>query len=268
MGIALTGSLDAAAQRLQAIFDQAVQRKRGLGQPLSDFEQWWAAAAASAKTRSAPGSDGQARKGFSARAPQSPLPEVPELVDSSPDPEPFGSAGSRKPRSSPLAPLAGLIEPEEDLLAPSYRSVDETARLAALQFDQSGPGRIANALDSIWPLSLELWHAFQARNIAEATEQDAAVAQTFDGWQLDAARHAALSYELARRIGGDAAKRWTDAHEVSGGNTPGSRLMDLTNNSIGRALAMDPRNAGRSARDVALDALQSAQLQMRPFKFK
>jgi hypothetical protein len=77
----------------------------------------------------------------------------------------------------------------------------------------------------------------------------------------DAFRHAVWSINMTREIGPDAAKEIGDAHERSEVNPVGERLMDLFNNAVGRQLAMDPANAGRSATDIALQALAAGQLQ-------
>ena len=42
--------------------------------------------------------------------------------------------------------------------------------------------------------------------------------------------------------------------------------MDLYNNRIGRDLASDPRNKGRSSVDVILDALNKGMLRTKPYK--
>ena len=87
---------------------------------------------------------------------------------------------------------------------------------------------------------------------------------------------------MTREFGLRAAKGIGDAHERAGKydapdvydlnrkarsirNGPEERLMDLFNNHAGRALAMDPRNAGRSGIEVILEAARDGVLQTRPF---
>ena len=81
----------------------------------------------------------------------------------------------------------------------------------------------------------------------------------------DAFRHALWSFLMTRELGPEMAKRFGDAHEISEPNPGGERLMDLYNNHMGRVLALDPRNKGRPAEDVIMEAIRNGQLQTRPF---
>ncbi len=73
---------------------------------------------------------------------------------------------------------------------------------------------------------------------------------------------------MTRAMGPDAAKFAADATEISGAGSVGARLMDLYNNNVGRKLALDPRNTGRPAEDVIMDAVRAGLLQTVPFKIK
>ena len=61
------------------------------------------------------------------------------------------------------------------------------------------------------------------------------------------------------------AKTFTDAHETTVQNDPGERLMDLYNNEVGRRLAMDPKNRGRPAEEVIMEALHNDRMQVSQF---
>lgn len=87
----------------------------------------------------------------------------------------------------------------------------------------------------------------------------------------DAYRHALWSFLMARELGPQVAKAFTDAWEISHPGGPadfspiGSRLMDLYNNRVGRMLALDPRNRERPAEEVIHEALKNGLLQTRRF---
>jgi hypothetical protein len=53
-----------------------------------------------------------------------------------------------------------------------------------------------------------------------------------DGGQFNAIRHARWAAGLARRIGAERARTWTDAHETAF-TTPEDQIMDLWNNDVG-----------------------------------
>jgi hypothetical protein len=57
----------------------------------------------------------------------------------------------------------------------------------------------------------------------------------------DAYRHFRWNFDMARRVGVAAAKAFADSNEVGGDNPVNEREMDLRNNSLGRAMAVDPR---------------------------
>ena len=82
--------------------------------------------------------------------------------------------------------------------------------------------------------------------------------------EVDAFRHAWWSFMVTREFGPEKAKEFGDAHEVSDPNPDSERLMDLYNNYIGRSLALDPKNKGRPAEDVIMEALNNELLQTRP----
>ena len=86
--------------------------------------------------------------------------------------------------------------------------------------------------------------------------------------EADAFRHAYWSYLMAQELGPDFAKRITDAYEGSTENPESEELMDLYNNHVARQLALDPKNRGRPADEVVLEALRSGLLQVREYNLK
>lgn len=81
----------------------------------------------------------------------------------------------------------------------------------------------------------------------------------------DAFRHCYWSALLARDIGADNAKSFTDAHEAYGANPVGEKAMDLHNNSVGISIG----GANSTASDAMLilecmNAVNNGQLQLTP----
>ena len=92
--------------------------------------------------------------------------------------------------------------------------------------------------------------------------------------EADAFRHAYWNYMMTQSIGGEEAKKFGDAHEVTGaarseaaGNDVTDEvLMDLYNNNMGRTLAQDPDNAGRDPAEVIQEAIANGDLRTTPFE--
>lgn len=130
-----------------------------------------------------------------------------------------------------------------------------------LGFDPKGPteGGVAflNPLDALKGDSLSK----DARKMARYLFPGAVLRND----TADAFRHALWSFLMTRELGPEMAKRFGDAHEISKPNPDDERLMDLYNNHMGRVLALDPRNKGRPAEDVILEAIRNGQLQTLPF---
>ncbi len=96
--------------------------------------------------------------------------------------------------------------------------------------------------------------------------------KVLDPGERNAFQHGVGRYLLARTLGEERAKQWTDAHEVDGidptpidkflglarKNEPGERAMDLYNIRVGRALS--PGGAPQIQ-----EALRRGHLRKRPF---
>ncbi len=130
-----------------------------------------------------------------------------------------------------------------------------------LDFDPGGMGEDVHA--SLSPakgmsafILSEFAHAATKRNFPTAKKHND---------EADAFRHAYFSFEMTQHLGVDAAKRFGDAHEISGPNHPDERMMDLYNNHVGRQLAKDPANIGKSPEQVVMEALRAGRLRTRPY---
>ncbi len=152
---------------------------------------------------------------------------------------------------------------DDPLPAPDTREpVDPETFYRKLEFDPNGEGE--------WEAFRQRpWDAARAR--MERSRTDNITREEYPGEnhhnnEADAFRHAHWSFEVARKIGPDAAKEFGDAHERSEANPTPERLMDLYNNKVGRDLAMDPENAGRDARDVIREAIREGKLKTSPFE--
>jgi hypothetical protein len=98
--------------------------------------------------------------------------------------------------------------------------------------------------------------------LAEARRQ-------FSGGQhngpADAFRHCYWSALLARDIGADNAKAFTDAHEAYGSNPAGEKAMDLHNNSVGISIGSNNPGAADSALvGACMLAVTNGQLRLSP----
>ena len=130
-----------------------------------------------------------------------------------------------------------------------------------LEFDPKGPTQegvaILNPLDARKGYNLSK----DARTMTENLFLGAVLRNN----KADAFRHALWSFQMTRELGPEMAKRFGDAHEISRPNPDDERLMDLYNNHVGRVLALDPKNKGRPAEDVIIEAIRNRQLQTLPF---
>ena len=69
--------------------------------------------------------------------------------------------------------------------------------------------------------------------------------------EADAFRHAHWSYRMAKELGVNGAKSFSDAHErYTKGNFFRRTVMDLHNNQVGRQLYLQYGNTGASATDI------------------
>ena len=82
--------------------------------------------------------------------------------------------------------------------------------------------------------------------------------------EVDAFRHAWWSYQMTQEFGPERAKEFGDAHEISVPNPHPERMKDLHNNAVARELAQDPKNEGRPAEEVIMEALRNGLIQTRP----
>lgn len=129
-----------------------------------------------------------------------------------------------------------------------------------LEFDSKGPGEKELALND--PVAAR-------RAIILREKVDSVTNKLFPGrprhnTEVDAFRHAWWSYQVTQELSPEKAKEFGDAHEVSRPGPDSERTMDLYNNYIGRFLALDPKNKGRPAEDVIVEALNNGLLQTRP----
>ena len=134
-----------------------------------------------------------------------------------------------------------------------------------LEFDPKGPTEGAVAFSN----PKFLLEARKGKNLAK--DAGKMTENLFPGVVLrnnpaDAFRHALWGFLMTRELGPEMAKRFGDAHEISKPNPDGERLMDLYNNHMGRVLALDPKNKGRPAEDVIMEAIRNRQLQTRTFR--
>ncbi len=154
---------------------------------------------------------------------------------------------------------------------------------AVLSGDRAAPVNLQNALDelnyrkNVFHMGLRAAPYVYLRSEVEALAEDA-IDRTdkefsgkfdfFHNNEADAYRHAIWSYMIAREYGAEAAKVLTDLYEARGENPDEELLMDLFNNAVGIALANDPANQGRDPGEVAMQALTSGQLRVRPFEIE
>jgi len=76
----------------------------------------------------------------------------------------------------------------------------------------------------------------------------------------DAYRHFRWNYSMTQSIGKEAVQAYADSHEVDDGQPSTEREMDLRNNRLGRAMAVDPRFKSLSPDEAADLALREGWL--------
>ena len=96
-------------------------------------------------------------------------------------------------------------------------------------------------------------------------DSKAAVKERFPREELwngkgDAYRHLRWNFAMTQSIGREAAKAYADSHEVDDLQLAEEREMDLRNNRLGRAMAVDPRFKGLSPDEAAELALRKGWL--------
>lgn len=173
-----------------------------------------------------------------------------------PDREPsMGGEGLILP---PIVDTPRIIDP------PGRTPVDMDEWIEILKFDPDGIGLYDRAVRD--PVG-----AAGVKALADQAEE--MTAARFPGQpdrdnHVDAFRHALWSYLVTKSLGPAVAKRWLESNEITRVNRPGSRMMDLFNNAIGRELAMDPKNQNRPPEEVVAEALRDGLLQREPFALK
>ena len=173
------------------------------------------------------------------------------------------SGSGHRDQSQPL--------PVVDTGPPTTKPVNAAELFRKLGFDPKGLRDLEDIRGVEAPLT-----ASRGRELANEAKKDAKQktdegnfsSSSLHDSDADAYRHALWNYLMTQKLGPDAAKRFGDAHEVTVPNPDSERLMDLFNNNVGRGLALDPKNKGRPAADVIMEALRSGQLQTRPFNLK
>ncbi len=161
-----------------------------------------------------------------------------------------------------------------DIGPPTSEVVDVEAMMKAFRFDPDGRGErgaaIAQTLrDPFYvgkgKVSHKAWRAkVLSKEAGDATSEQFPNVRPHNN-EADAFRHALWSFQMTREIGAGAAKRLSDAHEISYAGPAGELLMDLYNNNAGRQMALDPRNRDRTPEEVIREALRAGRLQTGPF---
>lgn len=158
-----------------------------------------------------------------------------------------------------------------ELPPPSNGPIDVNGLYSILRFDRNGPSLAQASLRNPPLASLMGVSGLVLRQRIHAMVESRL--GRIDDMDVDAIRHALWNFRLVRS-GHDpeTVRELMDAYERS--NIPqysnpslwhGDRLMDLYNNHVGRALALDPRNHDRNDLDVIIAAWRSGRLQRRPF---
>jgi len=123
----------------------------------------------------------------------------------------------------------------------------------SLGFDPNGPGEIRSALRH----PIAAIKALGVRDHAYKSAINNFERDTLVNGVGDAYRHALASSRLANAVGPEIAKKFTDAHERSFPNDEQERLMDLTNNELGRSFATGNNEADEKR---ILEAAKKGQL--------
>lgn len=131
-----------------------------------------------------------------------------------------------------------------------------------LDFDPEGLGEKATA--ALYPREAIWTRNYLAPEALQVTKQQFPNHERWND-EADAFRHAYWSYRMTQYFGAAVAKKIGDAHERSGDNLPGERMMDLYNNDVGRSLAQVPENRDRDPREVIGDAMRQGLLRLSPY---
>lgn len=158
-------------------------------------------------------------------------------------------------------------EPEPGKLSPpTDEPIDRDEMYRMLGYSEKGPGDWDNALDPGRNTA-----AFALGEHARRTAERMKKSRGLTDGEKAAFRHAFWSYQAAKWLGHDVAKRVGDGHERMPSNfqpnQPGSMLQGLYNNRVGRDLANEPTD-GLSDKEVVLRALRAGRLQIRGFNLK
>ena len=161
------------------------------------------------------------------------------------------------------------FESAADVGSSTDEPVDCDEMYGKLDFDPVGRGERIEALHT---------PVFAVKAGFLRSESDRAMVTEIDAGRLpagpvrnneaDAFRHAYWSYRVAQEMGAEVAKRFGDGHEISAPNDDSERLKDLYNNHVGRQLALNPKNRGRPANEVILEALRNGLLRTKPFRVR
>jgi hypothetical protein len=148
--------------------------------------------------------------------------------------------------------VSGLFNGTQPAQQPSSEPAN-ASEFESLDFDADGPGEIRSALGH----PIAALKAIGIRNQANKSALENFERDTLLNGAGDAYRHALTSSRLANALGPEIAKKFTDAHERSVPNSEAERLMDLTNNQIGRSFASGDDKADDQR---ILDAARKGQL--------
>lgn len=88
---------------------------------------------------------------------------------------------------------------------------------------------------------METYRAWRLAEDSKAVVQERFPLEERWNGQGDAYRHFRWNFAMTQSIGREAAKAYADSHEVDDRQPANEREMDLRNNRLGRAMAVDPR---------------------------
>ena len=104
--------------------------------------------------------------------------------------------------------------------------------------------------------TMEVYRAWRHSVDSKAAAKERFTDEELHNGTGDAFRHFRWNYAMAQSIGTEAAAAYADSHEVDNGQPADEREMDLRNNRLGRAMAVDPRFRGLSPDEAAVLALR------------
>ena len=161
--------------------------------------------------------------------------------------------------------VSSIDEVAEQIGVMEYLDLNDEQRLGIDLGYRTGPFDTRTAADTANEAVLETSRRFD-EEIGAAQTEGRNVAHND---HIDAYRHAYWSFRMTRELGAQQAKEVGDIYEVRYRNEDdGELLMDLYNNRVGRELALDPRNDGRSAAEVVNEAFEKGLLRVTPFKVR